>query len=70
MSHAKISFPERKIRIINADIEIDVDLTDEAFERMTDIFNRQDMDPLIKLTLISPSASAEFTNLNQHHYRD
>jgi hypothetical protein len=59
-----IRFPVRKIKVIHADIEIDVTVSDDEHAQMLTVFNEQNMNPLMKLTLRSPSGSvAEFTNL-------
>jgi hypothetical protein len=62
---SSITFPTRKIKIVHADIEVDVIVTDMEHDRMLSVFNEQEMNPMIKLTIISSSGSkAEFTNLN------
>ena len=60
-----ITFPTRKIKIVHADIEIDTIVTDREYERLLSVFNEQEMNPMIKLTIISSSGDrAEFTNLS------
>jgi hypothetical protein len=61
-----ISFPERKIKILNADIEVDFAISDDELDLVYSVFNQRDMNPLIRLTLRTPSGkTVEFTNLNQ-----
>ena len=65
-----VSFPPRKIKIVNADIEFDITVTDLEHERMLEIFNEQEMSPLIRLRVSSPGGGvAEFTNLSLHKER-
>ena len=60
-----ITFPTRKIKIVHADIEIEAIVTNTEYERLLTVFNEQEMNPMIKLTIISSSGDkAEFTNLS------
>ena len=61
---SSIAFPTRQIKIINADIELEVLISDEEYARMLTVFQENEMAPLIKLALISPSGDKfEFSNL-------
>ena len=60
----EISFPARKIKIVNADIEIEIEISQTEYDCMLDVFNRHEMEPIIRLVLRSPLGdTAHFTNL-------
>jgi hypothetical protein len=62
-----ISFPERKIKILNADIELELMVSDEAYEQMLQVFQERDMNPLVRLTLHSESGpKTEFTQFRSN----
>ena len=62
MSHT-VTFPEREIRVIRADVEIEIEVSNEVYDRLTDVFNQQHMNPLIRVTLKAPQGTASFDNL-------
>jgi hypothetical protein len=63
---SEITFPERKIKVIRADVEIDVRLSQIEYEQFVRIFNEEEMNPLIRVTIHSSSeGSIEFMNLTR-----
>ena len=64
-----IEFPPRKIQIINADVEVEVEISDQEYERLMQVFQEQEMDPIIRLTVKGKSGGkAEFTHLRLENW--
>jgi len=60
----EITFPVRKIKIISADVEIDVTVSEAELDRLYQVFQEQEMEPIMRLVVRTSSGGrAEFTNL-------